>query len=106
MSQSIAPMSRRLIIKTRLVFVARQDADATSYTAAATPSCVIRLRKQHIRPSNLTTKNNRGRNMMLGRLVAIAFFAMVAPHATVAQDYPNRPIRMIVPFPPGGSTDV
>src|SRR5688500_1530630 len=23
-----------------------------------------------------------------------------------AQDYPNKPIRMIIPFPPGGSNDV
>ena len=35
-------------------------------------------------------------------LALSAFFAVTV----MAQDYPQRPIRMIVPFPPGGVTDV
>jgi tripartite-type tricarboxylate transporter receptor subunit TctC len=43
--------------------------------------------------------------------VAVAFFAIVAPLALVqprarAQDYPSKPITLIVPFTPGGSTSV
>jgi hypothetical protein len=37
------------------------------------------------------------------RLVAI--FALFAPPAHAA-DYPEHPIRIIIPFPPGGGTDV
>jgi tripartite-type tricarboxylate transporter receptor subunit TctC len=36
--------------------------------------------------------------------VAVALFAQIGPAA--AQDYPNRPITMIVPYPPGGGVDV
>jgi tripartite-type tricarboxylate transporter receptor subunit TctC len=36
--------------------------------------------------------------------IALALFASIA--AVQAQTYPSRPITLIVPFPPGGSTDV
>lgn len=39
--------------------------------------------------------------------IGLAFLAALWLAAPVAaQDYPNRPVQMIVPFPPGGNTDL
>jgi tripartite-type tricarboxylate transporter receptor subunit TctC len=38
--------------------------------------------------------------------VLVAAFLVAAPAALAQQDFPIRPIRMIVPNPPGGATDV
>src|SRR6185436_110699 len=49
----------------------------------------------------------RKHQKMLSRLLVrgIALLAALAPALSDAQSYPSRPIRWIVPYPPGGSTD-
>jgi len=42
----------------------------------------------------------------LGRLAVAVFAALLAQGVAAQQDYPSKPIRMVVPFPPGGATNV
>src|SRR4051812_29346544 len=44
--------------------------------------------------------------MMKLRALAVLAALIAATHLAKAQDWPNRPVRFIVPFPAGGSTDV
>jgi tripartite-type tricarboxylate transporter receptor subunit TctC len=38
--------------------------------------------------------------------VVLAFFLLLAAAAAAAQSYPAKPLKLIIPFPPGGSNDV
>ena len=56
----------------------------------------------------LTEGRIRGlsRMVVLGGLVAVMLSAQVTSVAQTASSFPNQPIRMVVPYPPGGPTDI
>lgn len=50
-------------------------------------------------------RRNRDSLMRLISLVFAAVVALAAPQA-IAQPFPSQPVRVVVPFPPGGGTDI
>ena len=51
-----------------------------------------------------STKTSHARRALLASLLAASVFGLAGQ--ALAQDYPNKPIRLVVPYPPGGATDV
>ena len=57
------------------------------------------------RPSAMFRSAGLSKVLCASGFVLCQFFATLAP-AHAQSDYPNKPIRMIIGFPPGGSTDI
>lgn len=49
-------------------------------------------------------KTSHARRVLLAGIAAAAVLAAAGP--VLAQDYPNKVIKLVVPYPPGGATDV
>lgn len=45
-------------------------------------------------------------NKRLSVMAAIAAAWIAGPHPALAQQFPDKPVRILVPFPPGGGTDI
>src|SRR5512132_2340838 len=43
---------------------------------------------------------------LLSRCATAAALLLALSPVAIAADYPDRPVRLIIPFPPGGSNDV
>src|SRR5581483_11598479 len=49
--------------------------------------------------------HHRRRGWFAAALLLVSISAGAAASTVVAQDYPNRPVTLIIPFPPGGGVD-
>src|SRR5262249_32487986 len=82
---------------------ASATAKPTWTTAASSPRCAGAGRVDHPQPAE---GGDMRRLIIAMGLAVLAGTAVTASTAVQAQTYPARAITLVVPFPPGGSTDV
>lgn len=58
------------------------------------------------RPSSFTARPVLRRRTSLALAAGAALAALALPSGAMAQAYPSKPITLVVPFPPGGPTDM
>src|SRR5262245_20295901 len=68
----------------------------------------IARRRRARRPCHTGAQSGRVSAMrtMLGLAGWVAGLLLALTTAVTAQDYPTKPLRLIIPFPPGGLNDV
>src|SRR4051812_9364038 len=66
-----------------------------------------RGRWRALRPATRLPPKSREEQMRAARLISAVLLALLllCPHPARADDYPNRPVTLIVPYPPGGGVD-
>ena len=67
---------------------------------------IIERPLQALQARHALTREWRSEWRSIGRAAAMLVAMSCASHALAADDYPNRPIQMVIPFPAGGPADI